>query len=385
MNIKEISKENMMPTYARFDIVLKEGKGVYVTDSEGKEYIDLGAGIGVNSLGFCDEGWVEAVSKQAATLQHTSNLYFTYPASLLAEKLCKDSIFDKVFFGNSGAEANECAIKLARKYSIEKYNKERNEIITLEQSFHGRTVTTLAATGQESFHKYFFPFTEGFAYAKPELESVKEKISDKTCAVFIECIQGEGGVNILSKEFIQGVEKLCKENDLLFIIDEVQTGIGRTGSMYAFENYNVEPDIITLAKGLGGGLPIGACLCKEELNNVLSTGMHGTTFGGNPISCAASLYVLERMEKDNISESVKEKGDYFAEKLEALKGVESVRHMGLMIGIVPKEGTAKEIATKCLEEGLLVLTAKDVVRLLPPLTITKDEIDEAVVRFEKAL
>lgn len=255
----------------------------------------------------------------------------------------------------------------------------------MEQSFHGRTVTTLAATGQESFHKYFFPFTEGFAYAKPDLESVKEKISDKTCAVFIECIQGEGGVNILSKEFIQGVEKLCKENDLLFIIDEVQTGIGRTGAMYAFENYDVEPDIITLAKGLGGGLPIGACLCKEELNNVLSTGMHGTTFGGNPISCAASLYVLDRMEKDNISQSVKEKGDYFAEKLEALEGVESVRHMGLMIGIVPKEGTAKEIATKCLDEGLLVLTAKDVVRLLPPLTITKDEIDEAVVRFEKAL
>ena len=385
MNIKDISKQNIMNTYGRFELVLKKGKGVYVEDSEGKEYIDLGSGIGVNSLGFCDEGWVEAVCKQAGELQHTSNLYYTYPATKLAEKLCTDSIFSKVFFANSGAEANECAIKLARKYSTDKYSKERNEIITLEQSFHGRTVTTLAATGQESFHQYFFPFTEGFAYAKPEIEAIREKVSDKTCAIFIECIQGEGGVNILDKKLVQDIEKLCKEKDLLFIIDEVQTGVGRTGKLYCFENYDVQPDIITLAKGLGGGLPIGACLCSESLENVLSLGAHGSTFGGNPISCAGGLYVIEQIEKENLLESVCEKGDYLAKKLEELDEVKEVRQMGLMIGIVLKKDNAKDVAKKCLEEGLLVLTAKDVVRLLPPLNITKEEIDEAVKRFKKAL
>ena len=251
MNIKEISNQNIMSTYARFDLVLKEGKGVYVKDSEGKTYIDLGSGIGVNSLGYCEDGWADAVCKQAHTLQHTSNLYYTYPASLLAEKLCENSIFDKVFFGNSGAEANECAIKLARKYSTVKYGSERNEIITLKQSFHGRTVTTLAATGQDNFHQFFFPFTEGFKYAEPSLSSIKEQVTDKTCAVFIECIQGEGGVNILEKTFVKELASFCQEKDLLLLIDEVQTGIGRTGKMYAFENYGVEPDVITLAKGLG--------------------------------------------------------------------------------------------------------------------------------------
>lgn len=385
MNIKEISNQNIMNTYGRLDIVLKKGKGVYVEDSEGKEYIDLGAGIGVNALGFCDEGWVKAVCDQAGTLQHTSNLYYTYPATKLAEKLCKDSSFNKVFFANSGAEANECAIKLARKYSTDKYSKERNEIITLEQSFHGRTVTTLAATGQDSFHQYFYPFTEGFAYAKPDIEAIREKISDKTCAVFIECIQGEGGVNILDKKLVQDIEKLCREKDLLFIVDEVQTGIGRTGSLYCFENYDVKPDIITLAKGLGGGLPIGACLCTEGLENVLTQGAHGSTFGGNPISCAAGLYTLEEIEKDDFIAKVKEKGDYFAQKLEELEEVKEVRHMGLMIGIVLKKDNAKEVSKKCLDEGLLVLTAKDVVRLLPPLNITKEEIDEAIERFKKAV
>ena len=385
MDIKNLSKEHIMHTYGRFDVVLKEGKGVHVKDSDGKEYIDLGSGIGVNSLGFCDEGWVSTICQQASTLQHTSNLYYTYPSTLLAEKLTKNSHFDKVFFGNSGAEANECAIKLARKYSYEKYGENRNEIITLEQSFHGRTVTTLAATGQEQFHKFFFPFTEGFQYAKPnDLESLKEKITDKTCAIFIECIQGEGGVNILDKDFVQGIERICQENDLVFIVDEVQTGIGRTGSMYAFEQFDVKPDVITLAKGLGGGLPIGACLCTEEYKEVLSLGHHGTTFGGNPVSCAGASYIMDQIDEDFLKK-VQENGDYFAEELKKLSGVKEVRHMGLIIGILLENKKASDVAKNALKEGLLVLTAKDLVRLLPPLTITKDEIDEAIKRFKKVL
>lgn len=385
MQIKDTTHQYIMDTYARFPLTLVQGKGVYAYDEEGNDYIDLGAGIGVNSLGFCNEGWTAAVAKQAATLQHVSNLYYTAPAAELAERLCASGHFAKVFFGNSGAEANECAIKIARKHSCDHYNPERTEIITLQDSFHGRTVTTLAATGQESFHKHFFPFTEGFVFAAPEIDAVKKAIHENTCAIMLECIQGEGGVNILSEAFVQGVAALCKEHDLLLLVDEVQTGIGRTGALFAHEQYGIQPDIITLAKGLGGGLPIGACLCTEALKDVLGHGSHGSTYGGNPVACAGASYVLEQVTQPGFYEEVKEKGHYLAEKLRAIPGVASVRHKGLMLGVVLSDASAKEVAQKCLDHGLLVLTAKDIIRLLPPLTITLDDIDEALTRFTRAL
>lgn len=385
MQTKDTTHQYIMDTYARFPLTLVQGKGVYAYDEEGNDYIDLGAGIGVNSLGFCNEGWTAAVAKQAATLQHVSNLYYTAPAAELAGRLCASGHFAKVFFGNSGAEANECAIKIARKHSCDHYNPERTEIITLQDSFHGRTVTTLAATGQESFHKHFFPFTEGFVFAKPEIDAVKKAIHENTCAIMLECIQGEGGVNILSEAFVQGVAALCKEHDLLLLVDEVQTGIGRTGALFAFEHYGIQPDVISLAKGLGGGLPIGACLCTEELKDVMGAGTHGSTYGGNPVVCAGANYVMEQVNRPAFLAEVTEKGDYLAEKAAALPGVQSVRHKGLMIGIVLEKDNAKEVTKQCLQHGLLVLTAKNDIRLLPPLTITKEEIDQAITRLAKAL
>lgn len=384
--IKADESQYLMHTYGRFNVALVKGKGAKAWDESGKEYIDFTSGIGVNCLGYSDDGWVKAVSDQAAALQHISNLYYSPLQTELAKKLCKATGFSKVFFANSGAEANECAIKLARKYSFEKYGKERTEIVTLENSFHGRTVTTLAATGQEVFHNYFFPFTEGFTFAKAnDMNSVKEKVNEKTCAVMVELIQGEGGVNPLDKEFVQQLANYCKENDLLLIIDEVQTGVGRTGTLYCYEQFGIKPDIVSSAKGIGGGLPMGACLCSKALANVMTPGTHGTTYGGNPIACAGALEVLSRVNTPEFLKSVQEKGQYIKEKLSAMDGVSQVRGMGMMIGVVLEKDNAKEVAAKCVENGLLVLTAKTLIRFLPPLNITEDEINKGLEIFKKCL
>ena len=374
-----------MHTYGRYDAALAKGKGAVCYDEDGKRYVDVASGIGVNSLGFCDDGWVEAVTKQAGTIQHMSNYFYCEQAGTLAERLCKLTGLAKVCFGNSGAEANECAIKIARKYSFDKYGDGRNEIITLRNSFHGRTVTTLAATGQDVFHNYFFPFTEGFKYVDAEdMDALKNAVTDKTCAVMFEVIQGEGGVNILDKAYVQELVSYCQSRDILVIIDEVQTGAGRTGKLFAHQNYGVLPDLMTVAKGIGGGLPIGICMCGEKLRDVMSPSTHGTTFGANPVVCAGANYVLDRLTADGFLEEVEQKGAYLEEKLLSLDSVKGVRRMGLMVGI-EIDGNAHDIAVKCVENGLIIITAKDVLRMLPPFVITKEEIDEAVQILDKTL
>ena len=383
--IKKLDEESFMPTYGRFNAVLCSGKNATGVGCDGKEYIDFGSGIGVNSLGWADEGWVNAVSKQAATLQHTSNLYYNPASAVFASELLRVTGYGAVFLGNSGAEANECAIKLARKYSVEKYGKERCEILTLQNSFHGRTVTTLAATGQDVFHNYFFPFTEGFAYAEPNMESVREHLTEHTCAVMIEFIQGEGGVLPLDPQFVTELAALCKEKNLLLLADEVQTGVGRTGTFYCCEQYGVRPDVLTSAKGLGGGLPIGACLCTKELGDVMGRSAHGSTFGANPVVCAGALEVIRRVSQPAFLDEVKEKGVYLRERLEKMKGVAQVRGMGMMLGVVPEKGTSAALAAACVENGLLILTAKSLLRLLPPLTITREEMDKGLAILEKVL
>lgn len=385
MNTKEKDLQYIMHTYGRYDVSLAKGKGAVCYDEDGKRYVDVASGIGVNSLGFCDDGWVEAVTKQAGTIQHMSNYFYCEQAGTLAERLCKLTGLAKVCFGNSGAEANECAIKIARKYSFDKYGEGRNEIITLRNSFHGRTVTTLAATGQDVFHNYFFPFTEGFKYVDAEdMDALKNAVTDKTCAVMFEVIQGEGGVNILDKAYVQELVSYCQSRDILVIIDEVQTGAGRTGKLFAHQNYGVLPDLMTVAKGIGGGLPIGICMCGEKLKDVMSPSTHGTTFGANPVVCAGANYVLDRLTADGFLEEVEQKGAYLEEKLLSLDSVKGVRRMGLMVGI-EIEGNAHDIAVKCVENGLIIITAKDVLRMLPPLVITKEEIDEAVQILDKTL
>lgn len=376
-----------MHTYGRYDVALKSGKGAVAYDEDGKKYIDVSSGIGVNSLGYCNDGWVEAVSKQAATLQHMSNYFYCKQASDLAEKLCTLTDMAKACFGNSGAEANECAIKIARKYSFDKYGAERNRIITLKNSFHGRTVTTLSATGQDVFHNYFFPFTEGFDYAEAnDIDSLKSTISDKTCAVLLEVVQGEGGVNILDKDYVLRLAELCEQKDILVIVDEVQTGIGRTGALFAYQNYGIKPDLVTVAKGLGGGLPIGVCMCGEKLKDVMSPSTHGTTFGANPVVCAGANYVLDTVSSKEFLAEINQKGEYLEEKLRALDGVKNVRRMGLMVGIELENGLdAHEIAAKCVENGLLIITAKSLLRMLPPFVISCDELDEAVNILKKTL
>lgn len=385
MNTKEKDLKYIMHTYGRYDVALAKGKGAVAYDEDGKRYIDVASGIGVNSLGFCDDGWVKAVTEQASTIQHMSNYFYCEQASNLAERLCTLTGLSKVCFGNSGAEANECAIKIARKYSFDKYGEGRNEIITLKNSFHGRTVTTLAATGQDVFHNYFFPFTEGFKYVDAEdMDTLKNAVTDKTCAVMFELIQGEGGVNILDKAYVQELVSYCQSRDVLVIIDEVQTGVGRTGKLFAHQNYEVLPDLMTVAKGIGGGLPIGLCMCGEKLKDVMSPSTHGTTFGANPVVCAGANYVLDRVTTDGFLDEVEQKGAYLEEKLLSLDSVKSVRRMGLMVGI-EIEGNAHNIAVKCVENGLIIITAKDLLRMLPPLVITKDEIDEAVQILDKTL
>lgn len=386
MNTKELDKKYIMNTYGRYDVALKKGKGSYAYDENGKKYLDVSSGIGVNCLGYCDRGWVEAVTEQLSQIQHMSNYFYSPQASLLAQRLCSLTPFSKVWFGNSGAEANECAVKLARKYSFDKYGEGRNEIITLKNSFHGRTVTTLTATGQEVFHNYFFPFTPGFKYALPnDIEDMKSLINSRTCAVMMECVQGEGGVNILDKDYVRKLRQLCDEGDIVLIADEVQTGVGRTGKLFCYENFDIAPDVITCAKGLGGGLPIGACLCNEKLKGVLTPSTHGSTFGANPAVCAGANYVLSRVADKDFLRQVAEKGDYLVSKLKNLRGVKSVRGLGLMIGIEPQRGDIHRLAEKCVKNGLLIITAKNLLRMLPPLTITYQELDEAVQILEKTI
>lgn len=383
--IKELDNENIMHTYGRYDVCLTKGKGVYAYDDSGKKYIDVSSGIGVNCLGYCDDGWVKAVSEQAGTIQHISNYYYNKVAGVLAEKLTKATGLSKVFFGNSGAEANECAIKVARKYSFDKYGKGRDHIITLVNSFHGRTIATLSATGQDVFHNYFFPFVDGFDNAiANDIESLKDTITDKTCAVMLETVQGEGGVNILDSEYLQQVRKICDEKDILLIVDEVQTGVCRTGKLYGYMHSGIKPDVVTSAKGLGGGLPIGICMVNDKLKDVMGPSTHGTTFGSNPVVCAGANYIIDTVNTPEFIEEINKKGAYFKEKIEKIKGVKSVRQQGLMIGI-EVEGNAGDIAKKCTENGLLVITAKTLLRMLPPLNIKYDEIDEALAILKKVM
>ena len=383
--IKELDNENIMHTYGRYDVCLTKGKGVYAYDDSGKKYIDVSSGIGVNCLGYCDDGWVKAVSEQAGTIQHISNYYYNKVAGVLSEKLTKATGLSKVFFGNSGAEANECAIKVARKYSFDKYGRGRDHIITLVNSFHGRTIATLSATGQDVFHNYFFPFVDGFDNAiANDIESLKNTITDKTCAVMLETVQGEGGVNILDSEYLQQVRKICDEKDILLIVDEVQTGVCRTGKLYGYMHSGIKPDVVTSAKGLGGGLPIGICMVNDKLKDVMGPSTHGTTFGSNPVVCAGANYIIDTVNTPEFIEEVNKKGTYFKEKLEKIKGVKSVRQQGLMIGI-EVEGNAGDIAKKCTENGLLVITAKTLLRMLPPLNIKYDEIDEALAILKKVM
>lgn len=383
--IKELDNENIMHTYGRYDVCLTKGKGVYAYDDNGKKYIDVSSGIGVNCLGYCDDGWVKAVSEQAGTIQHISNYYYNKVAGVLAEKLTKATGLSKVFFGNSGAEANECAIKVARKYSFDKYGRGRDHIITLVNSFHGRTIATLSATGQDVFHNYFFPFVDGFDNAiANDIESLKDTITDKTCAVMLETVQGEGGVNILDSEYLQQVRKICDEKDILLIVDEVQTGVCRTGKLYGYMHSGIKPDVVTSAKGLGGGLPIGICMVNDKLKDVMGPSTHGTTFGSNPVVCAGANYIIDTVNTPEFIEEVNKKGAYFKEKLEKIKGVKSVRQQGLMIGI-EVEGNAGDIAKKCTENGLLVITAKTLLRMLPPLNIKYEEIDEALAILKKVM
>lgn len=383
--IKELDNENIMHTYGRYDVCLTKGKGVYAYDDNGKKYIDVSSGIGVNCLGYCDDGWVKAVSEQAGTIQHISNYYYNKVAGVLAEKLTKATGLSKVFFGNSGAEANECAIKVARKYSFDKYGRGRDRIITLVNSFHGRTIATLSATGQDVFHNYFFPFVDGFDNAiANDIESLKDTITDKTCAVMLETVQGEGGVNILDSEYLQQVRKICDEKDILLIVDEVQTGVCRTGKLYGYMHSGIKSDVVTSAKGLGGGLPIGICMVNDKLKDVMGPSTHGTTFGSNPVVCAGANYIIDTVNTPEFIEEVNKKGAYFKEKIEKIKGVKSVRQQGLMIGI-EVEGNAGDIAKKCTENGLLVITAKTLLRMLPPLNIKYEEIDEALAILKKVM
>lgn len=385
--IKQLDSDYIAQTYGRFNLVLSHGKGCQVWDFEGNEYLDFTSGIGVNSLGWADENWLKAVVHQASSLAHTSNLFFTEPSSRLAKKLAEVSGLKRVFFANSGAEANEGAIKTARKYSHDKYGKDRATVLTLVNSFHGRTISTLSATGQEVFHQHFFPFTKGFDHTPAnELRALETRLGQKdVCAIILEVVQGEGGVCSLDHEYLQGVKALCHQYDVLLIIDEVQTGIGRTGTMFAYQQFGLTPDIITLAKGLGGGLPIGAFVLGEKVQDTLGKSDHGSTFGANPVSCAGANAVLAKID-DAFLDEVKRKGEKLQKALAALPKVKSVSGLGLMIGVEFEEGTkAADIVAKCIEKGVLFLTAKTKLRLLPPLIINDEQIEEGIAVLKEVL
>jgi acetylornithine/N-succinyldiaminopimelate aminotransferase len=377
-NIKNLADNSLMPTYAHFPVSIESGSGATFIDSEGNEVIDFGSGIGVNSLGYNNEGWINAVTQQLKKVQHTSNLYYNSTVAEFAEMLTKKTGFNRVFLCNSGAEANECAIKLARKYSFDKYGENRYNIITLVNSFHGRTMATITATGQDHYHKFFDPFVGGFKYAESgNTEQFLEMADDTVCAIILEVVQGEGGVVPTDFEYLKTVQKVCNEKDILLIIDEVQTGMGRTGKLFAYEYAGISPDVVTSAKGIGNGLPMGACLCTEKCAEVLTPGTHGTTFGGNPVACAGAKYILETLTDDFLDE-IAEKGEYIREKLKKIEEVDSITGLGMMLGIELKTKNAGEIAKKCSENGLLILTAKNKLRMLPPLVITKEEIDKGL-------
>lgn len=374
-------ENSLMNTYGATTVITK-GNGCYLYDDNNKEYIDFTSGIGVNCLGYNDPDWTEAVTKQVTTLQHCSNLFLNPATVTLSNKLTQLADMSKVFFANSGAEANEGAIKLARKYSSDKYGNNRGKVLTLKQSFHGRTMLTLKATGQpEKFHKYFFPFPEGFDYVEANnIEAFKSALTDDVCAIMMEAIQGEGGVHPLNKEFVQEVVKICNEKDILVIFDEVQCGIGRTGKLFGFNNFDIKPDIVSCAKGLGAGLPMGAVLCNEKLKDVFNPGDHGSTFGGNPVSCAGASVVLDKLCNENSYNEINKKGQLIKDLLNKanLSNVVEIRGMGLMLGIEIKENSA-DIRKKAEENGILVLTAgPKVIRLLPPLVISEDDIKKGI-------
>ena len=365
-------------TYARFPVEIQSGKGSRLYDTDGKEYIDLGTGIAVNAFGVADEEWKRAVIAQLDLVQHTSNLYYTEPCARLAEMLCAKTGLKKVFFGNSGAEANECAIKVARKYAAEKKGAEYSTVVTLCNSFHGRTLTTLSATGQEHYHELFQPLTPGFVHTPAnDLAALERTVAaHKVAGILIECVQGEGGVIALDADFVQGVAAICAREDIVFMVDEVQTGNGRTGALYGYMNFGVTPDVVSTAKGLGGGLPIGACLLGEKVQGVLGAGDHGSTYGGNPVACAGACNVISRID-DALLAEVREKSAYVFEKMSNAKGVKSVSGMGLMIGI-ETEKPAAEVVRACMERGVLCLTAKTKVRLLPALNIPMADLQKAI-------
>ncbi len=384
-DIKALDKTYIANTYARFPVELISGKGSLAWDASGREYIDLGSGIAVNGFGISDEVWLKAVTGQLSKLPHASNLYYTEPCAQLAQMLCQRTGMKKVFFGNSGAEANECAIKAARKYAAEKHGPDCYTIVTLQNSFHGRTLTTLSATGQEHYHELYQPLTPGFAHIPAGDLGALEALAKTTkiAAVMIECVQGEGGVVPLEQAFVDGVAMFCAKNDALLVVDEVQTGNGRSGQLYAYMNYGVKPDVVTTAKGLGGGLPIGACLLGEKVQDVFAPGDHGSTFGGNPASCAGGVSILSRID-EALLEGVRARSQYIFDALTGAPGVESVSGMGLMIGIKPVK-PAREVVAKCIENGVLCLTAKDRVRLLPALNIPMEQLEKAVGVLKDAL
>ena len=377
-NIFEIDNTFVASTYKRFPLNIVKGKGSLVYDETGKEYIDMGSGIGVTAFGIADDEWIKAVSQQLGTLQHMSNLYYTDPCALLAQALCEKTGFKKVFFSNSGAEANECAIKAARKYAQSKKGEDYYTIITLKNSFHGRTLTTLAATGQDVFHSQFIPLTEGFVHTEANDIAALEKAvkANKTAAVMLECIQGEGGVLPLDADYIKAARDICDENDCLLIIDEVQTGNGRTGELYAYMNFGIMPDVVSTAKGLGGGLPIGATLLSEKVKDVFTYSDHGSTFGGNPVCAAGALNIINRLTPKFLN-SVKAKSDFIFSELNGAKGIENVSGLGLMVGIKTTRPVT-DVIKECMENGVLPLTAKDKLRLLPALNIEQKCLEKAI-------
>lgn len=382
MNVIELDKKYVAPTYSRFPVNIVSGKGSVVYDCDGKKYIDLGSGIAVNSFGVCDEQWIAAVTEQLHKFQHTSNLYYSEPCAKLAKMLCDRTGMCNVFFSNSGAEANECAIKAARKYGSDKKGSDCSTVVTLKNSFHGRTLTTLAATGQDAFHQYFQPLTPGFVHCDATPEDLKKAVSENNvAAIMFEIVRGEGGVLPLDEEFVDAMAALAQSNDILLIADEVQIGNGRSGMLYGYMNYGIKPDIVTTAKGIGGGLPIGITMLGEKVKDVFTPGLNGSTFGGNPVCCAGALNILERID-DNLLNEVKEKSKYIFSELSGAEGIESVTGMGLMIGVKTKK-PAKEVAAECINNGVLVLTAKDKVRLLPALNIPFDLLESGIQTLKR--
>ena len=384
MNIFELDNEYIAHTYARFPLQLVSGNGSLVYDQQGKEYIDLGTGIAVNAFGVNDEPWKQAVTAQLNKIQHTSNLYYSEPCAKLAQMLCRRTGMKKVFFSNSGAEANECAIKAGRKYGELKKGKEYYTIITLKNSFHGRTITTLSATGQDVFHEHFTPMTDGFVFATPnDIKDAERLVKAHKCsAIFIELVQGEGGVTALDKAYVKALEDLARKEDLLFMVDEVQTGNGRTGTLYAYMDYGITPDVVTTAKGLGGGLPIGATMLGERAENLFTAGLNGSTFGGNPVCASGALSIIERIDENLLTE-VRKKGEYIFTELMGAKGVKSVSGKGLMIG-VECEKDANEVIATCRKQGVLVIKAKNKVRLLPALNIPWELLQKAIKTIKEA-